>query len=482
MLIRSAKTGEIAALDFRETAPAAASRDMYLNDKGEVDEARIRYSYLSAGVPGSVAGLLLALERFGTLPLKEIIVPAIKFAAEGFPISEDLATTLKAVKERLSRWPESMKIFFKPGGTPYEPGEILVQKDLAASLRAIAEQGGKAFYEGEIAQKIAANMKANGGLITLEDLKNYKAIIREPVRGSYRGYEIVSMPPPSSGGVHLIQLLNLLEHYPIGVLGHNSAATIHRMAEAMKLAYADRSQYLGDPDFISLPLKGLISKPYAAELLKQIDLNRARPAAEIRPGHPLPYESDQTTHYSVMDKDGNTVATTYTINFNYGSGITAVGTGILLNNEMDDFSAKPGVPNAYGLIGDRANAIAAGKRPLSSMTPTLVLKDGKPFLVTGSPGGARIITTVLQIVMNVIDHGMNIAEASVAPRIHHQWLPDELRVEEGLSLDTIRLLEGLGHKVVVKDSMGSTQSIVHQEEGLYGYSDTRRWGALTAGY
>ncbi|NJN46414.1 MAG: gamma-glutamyltransferase [Candidatus Competibacteraceae bacterium] len=482
MMVYDAKKQETVAIDFREMAPAAASRDMYLDDKGEVDEQRARYSYLSVGVPGTVAGLALAAERYGSLPLKTLITPAIRLADQGFPVSEGMAISLKAAKERMSPWPESMKIFFKPDGVAYEPGDILPQTDLAGSLRAIAEQGPKAFYEGEIAQKIAADMKANGGLITVEDLQNYKPVVRQPVQGDYRGYQVVSMPPPSSGGIHLIQILNILENFPIAESGHNSAATLHQMAEAMKLAYADRSEYLGDPDFAKVPIKGLTAKGYAAELVKLIDLNRARPATEIKPGNPAPYESDQTTHYSVMDSQGNVVSTTYTINFSYGTGITAAGTGILLNNEMDDFSSKPGVPNAYGLIGGEANAIEPGKRPLSSMSPTIVFKDGKPFLATGSPGGSRIITTVLQIVMNIVDHGMNVAEATVATRVHHQWLPDELRVEEGLSPDTARVLGELGHNVVVKDAMGSTQSIMRRDEGLYGYSDTRIRDALTAGY
>ncbi|MCB1812747.1 MAG: gamma-glutamyltransferase, partial [Candidatus Competibacteraceae bacterium] len=397
-------------------------------------------------------------------------------------VSVDLSESLQGLKARFEPWPESMKIFFKDNGESYQPGETLIQADLANSLKLIAEQGPKAFYEGEIAQKITADMEANGGLITLEDMKNYRPVVREPVRGTYRGYEILSMPPPSSGGVHVVQILNMLEHYPIKALGHNSASTIHRVAEAMKLAYADRSEHLGDPDFSRIPVKGLISKEYAAELVKQIDVSRARPASEIKPNNPVPYESDQTTHYSVMDKDGNVVSTTYTINFSYGSGIVAKGTGILLNNEMDDFSAKPGVPNAYGLIGGEANAVEGGKRPLSSMTPTIIMKDGEVFLVTGSPGGSRIITTVLQIIMNVIDHGMNIAEATVAPRIHHQWVPDEIRIEEGISPDTIALLQALGHKVEVKSAMGSTQSIMRLPEGLYGFSDTRRRNSLTAGY
>jgi gamma-glutamyltranspeptidase/glutathione hydrolase len=482
MIIHRADKHETVALDFREIAPAAATRDMFLNEKGEADPKRSRYSYLAVAVPGTVAGLALALEKYGTLSLKEAIEPAIALAEQGFPVGEDLATSLKAAKEPMSRWPQTIKIFFKPDGAPYELGETLVQKELARSLREIADQGPQAFYKSEIAHKIVADMKANGGLITMEDLQNYKAVIREPVRGNYRGYEIVSMPPPSSGGIHLIQILNILENFDLKGLGPNTAATIHRMAEAMKFAYADRSEYLGDTDFVKVPVKGLMSKEYAKKLAQRIDPTRARPAAEIKPGNPPPEESSQTTHYSVIDKSGNIVSTTYTLNLDYGAGIVASGTGILLNNEMDDFSAKPGVPNAYGLIGGETNAVAPGKRPLSSMSPTLVLKDTKPYLVTGSPGGSPIITTVLQIILNMVDHGMNIAEATLTPRVHHQWLPDELRIEKSLNPDTVHLLEQMGYKVVVKDAIGSTQSIIKLETGLYGFSDTRRPGSLTAGY
>lgn len=470
------------AVDFREVAPAAINRNFYLNDKGEVDETRIRHSYQAAGVPGTVAGLATAHGRYGRLPWPILLMPAIRLAEQGIVVNPELAQSLQEARKQMAPWPTSMRIFFKADGSAYPVGETLIQSDLAASLKLIAEQGSPAFYEGEIARRLVADMSAHNGLITLDDLKNYRVVIREPVRGTYRGYEIVSMPPPSSGGVHLVQLLNMLETWPLAESGANSAATVHRMAEAMKLAYADRSEYLGDPDFVKVPVAGLISKAYAKELVAKIDLKRARPAAEIKPGQPQRHESDQTTHYSVIDRDGNTVAVTYTLNLSYGSGIVAAGTGILLNNEMDDFAAKPGVPNAFGLIGGDANAVGPGKRPLSSMSPTLVLKDGQPVLVTGSPGGSRIITTVLQIVSNVIDHQMNIAEATLAPRLHHQWLPDELRIEEGFSPDTVRLLRELGHKVVVKDAMGDTQSIVRTADGLYGFSDTRWSGGLAVGY
>jgi gamma-glutamyltranspeptidase/glutathione hydrolase len=325
-------------------------------------------------------------------------------------------------------------------------------------------------------------MERGGGLITREDLRGYEALVREPVRGTYRGYEIASMPPPSSGGVHLIQILNILEDYPIGFLGHNGAEAIHLMAEAMKLAYADRSKWLGDPDFVDVPVEGLASKEYAKELRGRISRGRAIPSETIAPGDPPAYESEDTTHYSIVDRHGNAVANTYTINFSYGTGITAAGTGILLNNEMDDFSAKPGVPNAYGLIGGEFNAVEPEKRPLSSMTPTIVLRDGEPFLVTGSPGGSRIITTVLQVIMNVVDHGMNAQEAVNAVRVHHQWLPDELRVEEGLNPDTRVILEQRGHDVVVMDTMGSAQTVMADNGGVFGAADPRRPGALALGY
>ena len=481
MVLHDDKTGKDVAIDFREIAPAKASRDMYLDSQGNVIDGKSLFTHDASGVPGTVAGMEYALKKWGTMPLSKVLEPAIKLADKGFIVSDVLAKTLKEEKSTLGKWSASKAIFFK-NGEPLKSGDLLVQKDLAKSLRLIAKQGAKAFYQGEIATKIAKEMQSHGGTMTLEDLKAYKVVERQPIIGDYRGYKVVTMPPPSSGGVHLIEILNMLEHYPIKEDGVNSAKNIHHMAESMKLAYADRSEYLGDPDFVKIPVTGLTSKAYANERVKTIDDNKARPSSTIKPGKPQPYESDQTTHFSVMDKAGNAVAVTYTLNLNFGSGIVAAGTGILLNNEMDDFSVKPGVPNAFGLVGGAANAIEAKKRPLSSMTPTIVMKNNKPWLVTGSPGGARIITTVLQSVVNTIDHEMNPAEAIITPRVHHQWLPDELRVEEGISPDTIKLLQDKGHKVVTKAPMGRIQIIQADDSGFYGYSDPRNPDGKTLGF
>jgi gamma-glutamyltranspeptidase/glutathione hydrolase len=483
MLVHMAKDNQTLAIDYREKAPKAATRNMFLNANGEVDLKKSRFSYLAVGVPGTVAGLTMALEKYGTISLERALKPAIDLAEKGFPVSEGLHNSLIATKAQMQASPASMAIFYKPGGVAYEVGEMLVQKDLAKSLRLIAKDGAKAFYQGAIASAIVADMQANGGLITKEDLAAYQPVMRKPIRGTYRGYEIASMPLPSSGGVHLVQMLNVLEGFPVRELGHNTAQTIHLMAESMKLAYADRSKFLGDSDFVPVPVAGLTSKSYANDLRRKININRATQSLEIAPGNPNKFsESTNTTHYSVMDKYGNAVANTYTLNLAYGTSLTAAGTGILLNNEMDDFSAKPGVPNAFGLVGGEFNAIEPEKRMLSSMTPTIVMKDGKPYLVTGSPGGSQIITSVLQVIMNVIDHNMNITAATNAIRVHHQWLPDELRVEQGLNGDTRRLLTEKGHKIAVKDAMGSTQSIMRVGNSFQGASDPRRLGALTLGY
>ncbi|WP_409025508.1 gamma-glutamyltransferase [Gallibacterium anatis] len=481
MVLHDAKSGEDFAIDFREMAPLKAHKDMYLDEKGNVIDGKSLFTHFAVGVPGTVAGMEYALKKWGTMSLEKVIAPAIKLADEGFIISDTLGKTLAVEKDNLAKWESTKAIFFK-GEQPLASGDRLIQKDLAHSLQLIAQQGSQAFYQGEIAEKIVKEMEKHGGLITLEDMKGYHAIERKPISGDYRGYKIVTMPPPSSGGAHLIQILNILEHYPLAQYGANSAEAITKYAEAMKLAYADRSEYLGDPDFVKIPLNGLISKKYADELVKKIPSDQIVPSKEIKPGKPQPYESDQTTHYSIMDKAGNAVAVTYTLNLNFGSGIVAEGTGILLNNEMDDFSSKPGVPNAFGLIGGEANAIAAKKRPLSSMTPTLVMKDNKPFLVTGSPGGARIITTVLQSIVNTIDYKMNVAEAISVPRVHHQWLPDELRIEEGISPDTIHLLQKEGYKVVTKASMGRVQIVQSTEDGFFGASDPRNPDGATFAY
>ncbi len=484
MMIHLADSGDTKALDYREMAPAAAFKDMFLGEDGEPDNQKSRFSGLAVGVPGTVAGFAEAFEKHGSgkLTWAELVAPAIGLAENGIEVTPDLAASLTASAKRLLQDPATAAIFYKTGGLPFVPGETLKQTDLAATLKLIADKGAAGFYTGEVAEKIAQKVTASGGGMTKEDLAGYKPVWRDPVVGSYHGYQIASMPPPSSGGVHIVQILNMLQGYPLAEYGPNSADSIHVMAETMRRAYADRSKYLGDPDFVDVPVKGLTDPAYAAELVKSIKMDVATPSEEVKPGDPFPYESNQTTHYSVVDKDGNAVSNTYTLNFSYGVGLTADGTGVLLNNELDDFSAKPGVPNAYGLIGGTANAVEGGKRPLSSMSPTLVFKDGKLFLATGSPGGSRIITTTLQIILNVVDHGMNIAEATAAPRIHNQWLPDEIRIEEGLSPDTIRLLEARGHKVEVKNAMGSTQSIMLVDGVLAGASDPRRPGALSAGY
>jgi gamma-glutamyltranspeptidase / glutathione hydrolase len=483
MIVHRADRNETKALDFRETAPATARKDMYLTAAGEADMNLPQNTGLGIGIPGTVAGMAMALERFGSgrFSLGRLIQPAAEMARDGFLVGDDLAFSLRQAETRLKRFDASARIFMTPEGRPLPRGAQLVQPDLAASLQLISAGGAKAFYEGPLAEKMIAAVNAAGGQWTAQDMKGYIAIERDVVRGTYRGHDIVSMPPPSSGGVHLLQILNILEGFDIKAAGSNAADAIHLFAEASKLAYADRSEYLGDPAFVQVPVRGLISKKYAESLRKLIDPAKARPAREIRPGKPQPFESDQTTHYSVMDAAGNAVSCTYTLNFSYGVGMVADGTGILMNNELDDFAAKPGVPNAYGLVGGDANAPGPGKRPLSSMSPSIVFKDGKPFIVTGSPGGPRIITTVLQVISNVIDHGMNIAEATEAPRVHHQWLPDELRIERGVSVDTVKLLQAKGHKVELRQAMGSTHSILVTPQGLEGASDQRQAGTLVAG-
>ncbi|HEX3496631.1 MAG TPA: gamma-glutamyltransferase [Methylocella sp.] len=484
MLVYLAKEKTTAAIDYREAAPADTPRDVFLDETGEAVAAKSRETGLAVGVPGTVAGLSLALRNYGSgkFSIAELVAPAVALARSGIDVEDDLADSLPHAQARLKRWPASARIFLRPDGRPLSRGDRLVQPDLAAVLDAIGRDGERAFYDGPVAEKIVASVRAAGGRMTRDDLTSYRAVERAPLHGLYRGYEIVAMPPPSSGGVHIIELLNVLEGFPLAAQGANSAANIHIMAEAMKLAYADRAEYLGDPDHLPVPVKGLISKAYAQRLRAEISLVRARPSAEIKALDPLPYESDQTTHFSIVDNDGNAVANTYTLNFSYGLGLVAEGTGILLNNELDDFAAKPGAKNAYGLTGGAANAPGPRKRPLSSMAPTLVFRDGELELVTGSPGGSRIITIVTEIILDIVDFGMNIAEATEAVRIHHQWLPDELQVERGLNPDTIRLLEALGHNVAAHAAWGSAQSIFRENGVLMGAADPRQRGTLATGY
>lgn len=485
MLVHLAQQNKTIAIDYREMAPDASHRDIFLDENGKVDKNKSRFHGLAVGVPGTVKGLTQALKDYGSLSLKQVLQPAIKLADNGFVVDRDLAISLSRAKKRLSKWPATERIFYHTDGSFYEVGELFQQPDLAKTLRKIAEQGASGFYQGETAKQIVNSVRQAGGNMSLTDLVNYKVKIRQPIIGRYRDYKIASMPPPSSGGTHIVQILNMMEQHDVKQLGHNSAASIHIMAEAMRRAYADRSEYLGDPDFINVPIKALTDKQYAKQLNQQIDLNKASLSRDIKPGLEAAYESPQTTHYSIVDKQGNAVSNTYTLNFSYGSGIVADGTGVLLNNEMDDFSAKPGVANAYGLIGGEANAVAARKRPLSSMSPTIVFNKNSDdvLLVTGSPGGSRIITTTLQVISNVIDHKMNIAEATNASRFHHQWLPDQIILEKGFSADTINLLKQKGHKIEgSRWAMGSTQSIMKVDDGWSGASDLRQSGTLTLGY
>ncbi len=482
MLVHLAEEEKTIALNYREIAPFKSKQDMYLDKNGEVDVDLFNQSYHSVGVPGSVAGLIGALEDYGTLTLEEVIAPAIRLAKEGFVITHDLEKILIKYENRLRKCPNASKIFYPSPNTFYKMGDLLIQKDLAWSLEQISREGKEAFYKGAIAKKLVADMKNNGGLINKKDLKKYQVTKVKPILGTYRDYEIQSMPPPSSGGVHLIQILNILEDYDLKNMGHNTAECIHHMVEAMRLAYADRSKHLGDPAFVEVPAQGIISKEYAKLLRNKINADVANKSEDILAGEPKDFESEETTHFSVADNKGNVVSNTYTLNFSFGSGYVAKGTGILLNNEMGDFAAKPGAIDAYGLVGGKANAVEAGKRPLSSMTPTIVLKDGKPYLITGSPGGSRIITTVLQTILNTIDHGMNVSDASHAIRIHHQWYPDVLFHEAALNADTKNLLKNKGHNLEVRAAMGSTQSIMIVDGIFLGASDPRRPDAKCIGF
>ncbi|AUC93977.1 gamma-glutamyltransferase [Bradyrhizobium sp. SK17] len=483
MVIHLAGRNEDIAIDYRETAPQAATRDMFLSAEGKPDPDKSRNSALAIGVPGTVAGLALALEKYGSgkFTLAQILKPAIDLARDGFIVTDDTSDTLSDMYRRMSRWPNSAKTFSHADGTPLHEGDRLVQGDLAGVLTAIAEQGPRGFYEGAVAEKLVSGIKQAGGIFTLDDLKSYQPIIRTPIRGTYRGYDIVAMPQPSSGGVVLLEILNILEGFQVSDMKQGSAASLHVMIEAMKRAYADRARYLGDPAFVDAPTQLLVDKAYAARQRATIDLARATPWIDVRNAK-QPHEGDNTTHYSVVDASGNAVSNTYTLNFPYGVGLVADGTGVLLNNELDDFTAAPGASNAFGLVGFEANLPGPGKRPLSSMSPTIVLKDGKPVLVTGSPGGSRIISAVTQIIVDVIDYKMDIAAAVAAPRIHHQWLPDEVRIERGFPDAVLADLRAKGHKLVEPLGYSSANSIVVTTNGLLGAPDPRTRGSEAAGY
>lgn len=443
MLLRMAD-GRTTAIDYRETAPAAADRDMYVGEDGSVIPEASLVGYRAAGIPGTVAGLDLALRKYGTMKWAEVVEPALRLAAEGFSICETLAADLRDC-ETLGRFPESRRIFLN-AGKYFAPGDILRQPELAATLRRLRKGGAREFYEGRTAELIAEDMKENGGLITQADLKGYRPIERPALRATYRGCVVVTFPPPSSGGVALIEMLNMLEPFDPGARSPGSAAGAHLLIEVMRRAFADRAEFMGDPSFVTMPIAGLISKRYAADLVAGIDPGRAGDSEMMGPGNPVAYEPSQTTHFSVVDAAGNAVSNTYTLNESFGCGVTVRGAGFLLNNEMDDFTSKPGEPNTYGLIQGEANAIAPGKRPLSSMTPTMLIRDGHLVLIIGSPGGPRIVNTVLQVILNFVDHGMSIPDAIEAPRIHHQWWPDSIEYEPAaLSPAVMDRLRHMGH-------------------------------------
>jgi gamma-glutamyltranspeptidase/glutathione hydrolase len=488
MMIRL-KDGRTTAIDYREMAPAAAHRNVYLDKNGNLIEGEggSLIGYRAAGVPGTVRGMELALKKYGSgkLTWSQLVDPARRLAANGFTVTHSLARSFENTHEYLSQYAETKRIYLR-NGRYYREGELFRQPELAATFARLQRVGPNEFYEGETARLITADMKRNNGLMTMEDLRGYVAKERVPLRGNYRGHEIISMPPPSSGGAVLIQMLNILEGFELDKFEASSSDRYHLMAEAMRRAFADRAEYMGDTDFVKVPIAGLIDKAYAARLRSSIDTERASNSTEVRAGRPAGYESDDTTHFTVVDAEGNAVSNTYTLNNSYGSAAMAKGTGILLNNEMDDFAAKPGTPNLYGLIQGERNAVAPKKRPLSAMTPTIVLrKDGSLWFTVGSPGGPTIINTVLCIITNVIDYEMNIQQAIDAPRIHHQWLPDELVGEPyGLSGDTQRALTTRGHTLARKRTLGDAEGIMIEEKtGVrLGATDPRRSDGLAVGY
>ncbi|PLR38038.1 gamma-glutamyltransferase [Chimaeribacter arupi] len=497
--------GKDTFINFRETAPAAASADMYLDEQGKVRKEASLYGYLSAGVPGTVLGLDTAQREYGKLTRRQVMEPAIKLARQGFVLTRADTDVLDTTVKRFHDDPEAARIFLRPDGSALQPGDRLVQKDLANTLEAIAQRGPDAFYKGKIPAAVEAAAKKGGGLLTAKDFADYRISETAPLTCSYRGYKFVSSPPPSSGGTTLCETLNILEGYNLKEMGFNSAASVHVLTEAMRHAYMDRNTYLGDPAFVTNPIGRLTSKSYAGEIRKQIDPERATPSKQVQPGM-MPHEKPETTHYSIVDQQGNAVSTTYTVNGRFGAVVIAPGTGFFLNDEMDDFTTKVGEQNLYGLVQGSRNAIAPGKRPLSSMSPSLVTKDGKIFLVLGSPGGSRIISITLQAAINIIDYGMAPQEAVDAPRIHHQWLPDEVYYEQrGLSADTLALLAQRGYKMVEQTPWGAAELIMVglpgaagvipansgndsavsgkvREGYLYGANDVRRPAGAAIGY
>src|SRR6185295_14556006 len=483
MMIRRAN-GDTEIIDYRERAPLAASRDMYLDKKGEVIKDASTVGYRAVGVPGTVAGLSLALQRHGKLKWADVVEPSRKLAAEGFTISYHLARGLRGSEKLLKQFPDSNRIFLRDGKF-YEEGDKLVQSELGETFARLKENGPREFYEGRTAQLIAAYMKANGGLITERDLKEYEPTIRKPLIGNYRGCEIVTMPPPSSGGTALLEMLNILEHYNLAYSGPGSSDTIHLLVESQRRAFADRAEFMGDADFVKVPVEGLISRKYADELVRTIDPDHATPSARVRAGKPVGAESTETTHFTVIDEEGNVVTNTYTLNGGYGSGATARGTGVLLNNEMDDFTSKPGVPNAYGLLQSENNAIAPRKRPLSAMTPSIVLKDGKVWFAIGSPGWPTMINTVLHGIVNVVDFGMNSQPAIDAPRFPHQWMRAQIQFDPmGINRDNREALESKGHVFAEKPGhMGDAEGVmIDAKTGMrLGASDPRS-GGVPVGY
>jgi gamma-glutamyltranspeptidase/glutathione hydrolase len=482
MIIRSPDTGEAVALDFREMAPGKATPDMYLDEKSNYVEERSLYGHLAVGVPGTVKGFELAMKKYGTLKWEDVIKPAVELAEKGFKLNKRRADSFNRLNKRFEQGTrEFFRVFSKPDGTEFKEGDIFIQKDLARSLKMIAEHGSQAFYEGQIAELIAQDMKRHGGLITKENLGKYEAFLRKPVTGTYRGYQIISMPPPSSGGTILIEMLNILEGFDLGQRERYAPETLHLIAEAMRFAYFDRAQYMGDSDFSEIPVKLLTSKGHAEDIREKIDLKKANSSAIMGEEILTIEEAKETTHYSVIDKEGLAVATTYTLNGWYGSGVVAEGTGILLNNEMADFNMKPGYTDDKGLIGTRPNLIKPYKRMLSSMTPTLIIKDGKVYMITGSPGGRTIINTVLNVIVNVIDFNMPIQDAIDAPRMDHEWMPDLLRLEnKAITEELIESLKAMGH--MMKESsfwrQGDAHSIlIDPKTGLYyGAADKRSQG------